>query len=174
MAVASCGTQDYYKCKYCRYVAPFFSIVNQNYTKTHYSDTLHKCVNNVEGLEYTFYEEHTIVTNGCVECGTHIHSYTHRYIWQSETQHGCLCACGDITTGSHVVKHGAFNGTSEYAICLLCKGRVFMGNLNSVITDLPHTENGSYILPNGIIVLVEEDIEAYMDGSLVFYSGEIE
>ncbi|MBQ7828700.1 MAG: hypothetical protein IJ345_00305 [Clostridia bacterium] len=49
-----------------------------------------------------------------------------------------------------------------------------MGNLNSVITDLPHTENGSYILPNGIIVLVEEDIEAYMDGSLVFYSGEIE
>ena len=103
-----------------------------------------------------------------------IHSYTHRYIWISETRHGCLCACGDRTTSSHVVKQGAFNGTSEYAICLLCKGRVFMGNLNSVITDLPHTENGSYILPNEIIVLVEEDIEAYMDGSLVFYSGEIE
>lgn len=102
------------------------------------------------------------------------HSYTHRYIWQSDTQHGCLCECGDQIMGSHVVKQGAFNGTSEYAICLLCKGRVFMGNLNSIISDRPHTSNGSYILPNGVIVLVEDDIEAYMNGSLAFFSGETE
>lgn len=29
--------------------------------------------------------------------------------------------------------------------------------------------NGSYILPNGIIVLVDEDVEAYLNGTLVFY-----
>ena len=32
--------------------------------------------------------------------------------------------------------------------------------------------NGSYILPNGIIVLVDEDIEAYENGTLVFYDKD--
>ena len=32
--------------------------------------------------------------------------------------------------------------------------------------------NGSYILPNGIIVLVDEDVEAYLDGTLVFYDKD--
>ena len=34
------------------------------------------------------------------------------------------------------------------------------------------TVNGSYILPNGIIVLVDEDIEAYENGTLVFYDKD--
>jgi hypothetical protein len=29
--------------------------------------------------------------------------------------------------------------------------------------------NGSYILPNGIIVLEDADVEAYLNGTLVFY-----
>ena len=32
--------------------------------------------------------------------------------------------------------------------------------------------NGSYILPNGIIVLVDEDVEAYLNGTLVFYDRD--
>ena len=32
--------------------------------------------------------------------------------------------------------------------------------------------NGSYILPSGIVVLVEEDEEAYFAGTLVFYEKE--
>ena len=39
--------------------------------------------------------------------------------------------------------------------------------------DNPHTENGSYILPNGIIVLAPEDEEAYLAGTLEFRTGEI-
>ena len=31
------------------------------------------------------------------------------------------------------------------------------------------TLNGSYILPNGIIVLVDEDFESYMQNTLIFY-----
>ena len=34
--------------------------------------------------------------------------------------------------------------------------------------------NDDYILQNGVIVLVDEDIEAYMDGTLVFYTGEVQ
>ena len=29
--------------------------------------------------------------------------------------------------------------------------------------------NGSYILSSGIVVLVDEDLQAYIDGTLVFY-----
>ena len=74
--VASYGTKDYYKCKYCSYIAPFSSLVEQDYNITYYSHSHHKCVNNVVGLEYTSYEEHNIVNNLCVECNTYIHSYT--------------------------------------------------------------------------------------------------
>ena len=34
--------------------------------------------------------------------------------------------------------------------------------------NLPYTINGSYILPNGVMVLVDDDIDAYLDGTLVF------
>ena len=34
------------------------------------------------------------------------------------------------------------------------------------------TANGSYILPSGIVVLVDEDIEAYLNGTLVFYDND--
>ena len=32
--------------------------------------------------------------------------------------------------------------------------------------------NGSYILPSGIVVLVDEDVEAYLNGTLVFYDKD--
>ena len=38
--------------------------------------------------------------------------------------------------------------------------------------DLPISVNGSYILPTGVVVLVDEDIQAYLDGILIFYSKE--
>ena len=95
MAVASYGTKDYYKCKYCRYVARFKSTVEQNYTKTFHTDYLHKCVNTVNGLEYTFYEEHTVVNHECTGCGEHIHSYSKRYVWQTDGRHKCYCECGE-------------------------------------------------------------------------------
>ncbi len=75
---------------------------------------------------------------------------------------------------AHVVTQGSFNTPDGYGICLLCRGRVFMGVLLSIPTGLAHTDNGSYILTNGTIVLVEEDIEAYMTDTLEFYYGEKE
>ena len=34
------------------------------------------------------------------------------------------------------------------------------------------TPNGSYLLPNGIPVLVDEDIEAYLNGMIVWYDKD--
>ena len=173
MAVASYGTKDYYKCKYCRYVAPFSSLAEQAYMILPYSAALHEGENNVSGLNYKFYEEHTFVDNECVECWySHTHSY--HYSWLSYTSHLQSCACGDSSNKPHVVKAGSTLGSSGYAICLLCKGQASIGAIYDSINDLPRTQNGSYILPNGTVVLVDEDIDAYMNGNLIFYSGETE
>ena len=108
-----------------------------------------------------------------VDISIHAHAYTYR--WLSETQHQRTCGCGESSTAAHVVTHGSFSTGDGYGICLQCRGRVFMGVLYSLSTNnLDHSANGSYILPNGIVVLVEEDVEAYMNSTLVFYTGEIE
>lgn len=159
IAVASYGNKDYYKCEYCRYVAPFDSNVTQNYTKTYQGNNIDKYVNTVSGLEYTFYQEHT-------------HSY--HYEWQSEGRHTASCDCGLSRTESHTAVPGSFGGPTGYGICMFCHGRVSMGTLLSVPEGLAHTDNGSYILPNGTIILVEEDVEAYLAGTLEFYYGEKE
>ena len=174
MAVASYGTQDYYKCKYCRYVAPFSSIVPQDYSIAYYTDWLHKIENTVDGLEYIYYEEHSLVNNDCTVCGAHIHSYTKRYEWQTNTRHKAYCECGEYITTAHVVAQGGFPNLGGLGICLLCRGEVKVGVLNNALSQLAHTDNGSYILPDGIIVLVNADINAYLAGTLEFYYGEKE
>ena len=160
LAVASYQNKDYYKCEYCRYVAPFSSIVTQNYSKTYYGNNLDKYTNTVSGLEYSFYKEHS-------------HSYL--YIWVTDTCHKRTChTCGTVSQAAHVVAQGGLLTPDGYAICLQCRGKVFMGLLQSIPAGLAHTDNGSYILTNGTIVLVEEDIDAYMAGTLEFYYGEKE
>jgi len=42
------------------------------------------------------------------------------------------------------------------------------------VNNLTRTNNGSYKLPNGIIVLVEEDIQSYLEGTLVFNDANSE
>ena len=78
----------------------------------------------------------------------------------------------------NVIKHKLINVVPETAgalgsPCIYCRQIVDFGVLNSIPTDYPHTENGSYILPSGIIVLVPEDEEAYLNGTLKFRTGEI-
>ena len=42
------------------------------------------------------------------------------------------------------------------------------------VKHILYSANGSKKLSNGIILLEEEDIEAYLNGTLVFYSNEVE
>ena len=167
MAVASYGTSDYYKCKYCRYVAPFSSIVAQNYIKTEYSDSLHQCTNSVNGLNYSFYENHTFENNYCTECGAHDHTYG-IYMYNDNRTHKGTCSCGSYKLESHYVRYSDIVN-NRYANCLGCLRRL---DLNSDIAGIIRsgynivTENGSYILPSGVIVLVDADVEAYINGTL--------
>lgn len=109
MAVGSYGTSDYYKCKYCRYVAPFSSIVPQNYSITS-TDKGHKHTNNVDGLEYTYYEPHAFTHEflsssnhlSTCECGyTTTQSHSYSYFDLSASYHRKTCECGYATSESH-------------------------------------------------------------------------
>ena len=62
----------------------------------------------------------------------------------------------------------AFNNGEQFAMCLRCNEMVTIGAVLDNINGLLTTTNGSYILPNGIIVLVEEDYESYFNGTLEF------
>ena len=157
MAVASYGTKDYYKCEYCRYVAPFNSNATQNYSKTYHNSSLHKCVNNVIGLEYTFYEEHVHDT----------------YVYVDNYYHRLCCSCGaGGPMQRHAVSSAGVAGGGSFAPCMGCGYLIdlrddYVNDIMSLITQV--SVNGSYILPNGIVVLVDEDVQAYLDGTLVFY-----
>ena len=167
MAVASYGTYDYYKCKYCRYVAPFSSVVAQNYVKTAYSDSLHQCTNSVNGLNYSFYESHTFENNYCTGCGAHDHTYG-LYKYNDNRTHKGTCSCGSYKLEAHYVRYSDIVN-NRYANCLGCLRRLDLnkdvaGIIRSSYTVV--TENGSYILPSGVIVLVDADVEAYINGTL--------
>ncbi len=158
MAVASYGDKDYYKCKYCKYVAPFSSIVSQNYSLEIYSDSLHKYTNTVTGLTYSFFEEHLY------------------NVWQplNSAKHIRTCECGVLgtATGNHFIR--LEDSGKPFAPCVACG---YLINRDDIVIVKPEaitqvSLNGSYILPNGIGVLVEEDIEAYLNGTLVFYNKD--
>lgn len=107
------------------------------------------------------YDEH--YCSYCEEY-TEIHNYDRNYVWLNYVNHSVECSCGDVISAGHAVRSGT-------NICLLCGGRVNIGfvEIQSLPDDTYITENGSYILPNGIIILVDMDIEEFLNGTLVFY-----
>ncbi len=114
-------------------------------------------------------ESHQYVDGVCTLCGE-AHEHLYRYRWLSDTTHKEVCLCGEEgDIKPHVVETGAFTGGAMYATCLLCGGRVSRApQIILSVNQLPHTDNGSYITPDGIIVLADEDVEAYFDGTLEF------
>ena len=108
---------------------------------------------------------------------THTHSYTMKYY--NFKWHRLTCDCGQ-TTGSNQV-HAVLQSeivSGRYATCVGCNhvldlkfDMALIGGMNSVpITQV--SINGSYILSNGLIVLVDVDFEAYLNGTLVFYNKD--
>ena len=116
-------------------------------------------------------ESHQVEGDACVLCGA-AHLHTYMYSWVSNTGHRVNCTCGYSEVKSHVVPADAFGSGEMFATCLLCNGRVTLSESIMSIVNLPRSENGSFILPNGVIILTDEDIESYMNGTLEFIYPE--
>lgn len=152
MAVGCYQNKDYYKCKYCRYVAPFGSNITQSYQYSEYNSLVHKKINNIIGLNYTIYESH---------------AYVQTHIWVNNTQHRSTCICGEELLQGHAVTSDVFNSDSQTAICLLCGGSASIGFIQNN-NAIKISENGSYILSNGLVVLQNVDVLAYQNNTLAF------
>lgn len=96
------------------------------------------------------------------------------YIYFNKSSHIKACACGLYTseTSPHVVR--APSGEIKMAPCIYCGVLIDISNdsFPSIMSITKYSVNGSYILPNGVIVLVDEDVEAYLNGTLVFYDND--
>lgn len=176
MAVASYGTKDYYKCKYCRWVAPFTSNVEQNYSYSAYSAGAHLVTNQVQGLQYSFYQDHDLSEWGCVYCGAdHIHSYEYKYV--DKISHKLTCVCGESTGNNEAHAISSSDIGKPIATCIKCGATL---KISSDIVTGPGVQsvrklvtlNGSYNMEDGILVIVDEDIEAYFSDSLVWYDED--
>lgn len=97
-------------------------------------------------------------------------THEHTYIWVSNTKHKNICTCGEETLEGHVVSADAFNDGSQTSICLLCGGIASIGFTQNC-NKIKISENGSFILNNGLIVLKNADIESYLSGTLIFYEN---
>ncbi len=97
------------------------------------------------------------------------HSHTYSYEPLNSSTHKGTCICGKTITQVHAVSP---SGTSRYKPCIICGYIVDTGTNMGIVGPLSNkkyiTSNGSYMLPNGVIVLKEEDLEAYLNETLVF------
>lgn len=93
------------------------------------------------------------------------------YIYYNNSSHRKSCFCGFYISEGHSVRQADIVN-NRYARCLGCRAQLDLSvdNANIIMSNITQVSiNGSYILSNGIVVLVDEDIQAYMDGTLVFY-----
>lgn len=104
----------------------------------------------------------------------HTHTYTHT--WLNLRQHNSSCLCGDTRIRPHIVSSD-WDGIGT-TTCLDCGGPAELGFViqsysSRIDVDMlsMHIEkyfgNGSFILENGVIVLSDEDLELYYNGTLV-------
>ncbi len=110
--------------------------------------------------------------NIAVDAPVHVHEYL-GWLYKNDTTHYQKCVdCHHEETGAHVVKVNTV--VNNVGRCLLCNGLVnFDNGFGQIIHNVQKVSiNGSYILSNGIIVLVDEDVEAYLNGTLVFYDKD--
>lgn len=129
-----------------------------------------KKLNALKALNLTHDYSYTSKSNSshlasCINCDYSI-SETHNfsYIWLNGSSHRATCTdCSYRTTKPHA----ALSGTST---CVVCGGRVDVGFVGtySLRNRIYITTAGSYILPNGNIILVEEDLEDYLNGTLIY------
>ena len=133
-------------------------------------------------IEHDMYLSMSVGTNQhgykCCDCGyidedtVEEHSFDF-WVFISDTRHIEQCGCGvrGSVTAPHVFR--MTDSPLEPKICMGCGYTKFPGGGGNVIMSTEQVSiNGSYKMPDGTIYLVDADIEAYLNGTLVFYDKD--
>ena len=129
-------------------------------------NTAHNCSNNYKYSDgYDHLETYCSCAYGIHE--EHEHTYT-SYMWRNGFKHIARCVCGAMTLVPHVI-------TQTSTKCIYCGGTVEMGGVQLTVNSsavAQMTLNNSFILQNGVIVLADEDLDAFLNGTLIFYDKD--
>ena len=106
-----------------------------------------------------------------------MHCYRESFVSLGSKRHLAFCYCGDSTTAPHAVNMSQayrLNGRL-YAPCIDC-GEIVCIDTTPIISPTFFsngcaTANGSYVLPDGALVISDADMKAYKNGDLVFACG---
>lgn len=166
--IASYNSKDYYKCKYCRYVCSVKNLKPQQYIYHENNEYQHLGINTVSGLEYSFYENHQYIGSNCSLCGHHKHICKFKYY--NYISHSGACECGETFFESHYVMAEDIEGGKQFVICRGCFHILDLTKDISTIknSSIKKSKRGSYILPSGILVLVQDDFDDFKNGLLNF------
>ncbi len=137
---------------------------------TYHDEHITLSVHNHEYISSTYLDN--MYHNSYCQCNysfarTHIYD---RWTYNNEMTHIEKCECGAIgtETGLHAIRESDYN--KPIAFCIGCGHRLnmkedFVIRPNSCIQ---YSLNGSRRIQNGIILLVDEDIESYLNKTLIF------
>ena len=133
---------------------------------------------NIDGVLY-----HTIQCEDCFETRENQTNHCHtmcEYISQSE--HKATCICGDYIYKPHSVKLSEIYTDARgrrVGSCTGCGFAIIISNSGGggitemepwAVGTIKYSVNGSQMLPNGLVILVDEDVKAYNLGTLQFYN----
>ncbi len=101
-----------------------------------------------------------------------VHTHRCKFKAQTMTQHSGVCACGERITEGHYVLSSEIKDNK--ATCKACGLLIDLEKYSVPIVDTlatrPVSANGSYITRDGIFVIDDLDLEAYLAGTLTFYN----
>ena len=138
-----------------------------------YSELKNHLYNNVSSLSPTADGHRRVCNCGVLSTGYSSH-YAHSYGRCDKTVHYVYCECGyQIGTNFHVVPAG----NAMIKLCIHCGERLNMGSdivpmptINSTGGITYITDAGSYVDADGVIYLVDSDMELYLAGQLDVYA----
>lgn len=95
------------------------------------------------------------------------HTYNQECVYVDVRNHKTYCLCGDSTLSMHSIRAG--ESTGRYARCIGCGAKLDLwSEIYPVVPySVPQDREGSYILPNGIAVIAEEDMGLFDRGQLI-------
>lgn len=106
-----------------------------------------------------------------ITLAAHSHNYD-RWVYYNRSTHVESCCCGQRGTAKSAHSVRATDIVNNMANCLGCG---YLLDFDSDVAQLiperiaKMSVNGSYILSDGVVVLVDEDVDAYLNGTLLFY-----
>ena len=98
------------------------------------------------------------------------HNFDRNYQWLNYSLHTVDCICTYEINQGHAITKSTYNSSSRFARCILCGGMAEKGFIGILMRDENNQylfSNGSFILPNGVIVLDERDVCDFLNEKII-------